>query len=175
MSKLSPLGQSMTSLFSTESAKTRAAQKTKENSEKFNAAKVPGGAGKLKSHKSGDSLGNPNSPGYESWNFKSKELEAKEEQKKSEAQGGSPIEITQFGPQFIRLSLGWEKILLAQKKLCEKAKNLFTAMDAPDSYQANRKGKNQLKSIGCIVDLDIEEHRQEQEAKLKNKKDDNAA
>ena len=174
MSKLNPLGQSMASLFSSESAKIRSSQRSKANGEKFNATKVPG-SDPIKSPKTGDSLGNSNSPGYESWNFKQKEAEAKEEQKKKEAQGGGPIEITEFGPQFIRLSLGWEKILLAQKKICEKAKNLFTAMDAPDSYQANRKGKNQLKSIGCIVDLDIEAHRQEQEAKLKNKKDDNAA
>lgn len=174
MSKMSPLGQSMAALFSSETAKLRSAQKTKENSEKFSATKVPGNQ-QIKSEKPGDSLGNPSSPGYESWNFKSKEMAAQEEKKKNEAQGGAPIEITEFGPQFIRLSLGWEKILLAQKKLCEKAKNLFTAMDAPDSYQANRRGKNKLKSVGCIVDLDIEAHRQEQEAKLKNKKDDNAA
>lgn len=174
MSKLNPLGQSMTSLFSSESAKIRAEQKGKGGSDSKIAAKIPG-SDKLTSHKSGDSLGNPNSPGYESWNFKRKEEQKSEEQKKVAAQNGEPIAIEEIGPQFIRLSLGWEKILLAQKKLCEKAKNLFTAMDAPDSYQANKKGKNQLKSIGCIVDLDIEIHRQEQEAKLKNKKDDNAA
>lgn len=171
MSKLSPLGQSMAALFSSENAKARAEKK--EATAKFGAVKVPGSE-KLSPHKSGDSLGNPNSPGYESWNL-SKEIEAKEEEKRNAASGGAPIEISEIGPQFIRLSLGWEKILLTQKKLCEKAKKLFTAMDAPDSYRANRKGKNQLKSIGCIVDLDIEAHRQEQEAKLKNKKDDNAA
>lgn len=174
MSKLSPLGQSMASLFSSENAKIRAEQKGKDSPSRSTAVKVPG-SDLLKSHKSGDSLGNPNSPGYESWNFKRKEEEKKESEKLAAARGETTIKMEELGPQFIRLSLGWEKILLAQKKICEKAKNLFTAMDAPDSYQANKKGKNQLKSVGCIVDLDIELHRQEQEAKLKNKKDDNAA
>lgn len=163
----------MASLFSPESEKLRQAQKEKAQGAK--GFSVPGNKGNVgKGDKSGDSLGNPNSPGYQG-PFKKKKPE---EEKNAPVESALPevpgtvIEPTEMpAAKFIRLSVGWEKLLITQKKICEKAKNLFRDMDAPESYQKQKRGKiSALKSRGCIVNLDIETLRQELDAKEKAEK-----
>lgn len=179
MSKLSPLGQSMASLFTPESERLARAQKTKETSQtpSANGLKIPG-MPKIQSDKPGDSLGNPNSPGYEPWGKKKHAESGAQEKQGEKAPGGTVIETAAQGPEIIRLSSGWEKLLLAQKKLCEKAKNLFTSQEGPDNYSKQRKSKIlSFKSRGCIVDLDVQETQDQQkeaEARLKEQKKESA-
>jgi hypothetical protein len=112
--------------------------------------KVPGGP--IGADKSQDSLGNPNSPGYEPWG-KKKEKENPPEQKTA-APHAAAVEAPVQGSNLIRLSIGWEKLLVAQKKICEKAKGLFTKMEGNGNY-ANQKRKLKFrKSSGCILDVD---------------------
>ncbi len=160
MSKLSPLGQSMASLFTPESDRLRASQKKSEAGTRVpgSSIKIPGGQA-ISSQKSGDSLGNPNSPGYEPWGKKKNKTPEAEEAIAVPATGpgGKVIETTNQGPEIIRLSAGWEKLLLMQKKLCEKAKNLFTLLEGPTKYSSQKKNKFLLlKSRGCILDLDLQ-------------------
>lgn len=172
MSKLlNPLGQSMASLFTPESERLAASRKTQGNSQGAKAAgvRIPGMPG-ITSHKSGDSLGNPNSPGYEPWGKKKGgEAEATKADGSPAAPGGKVIETASQGPEVIRLSAGWEKLLLAQKKLCEKAKGLFTMLEGPVKYSTQKRGRLlDQKSRGCIVDLDIQEtaEQKHEEARL---------
>lgn len=166
MSKLlTPIGQSMASLFTPESQKLSASLKAKaaSPSAEKNGMKIPG-MGPIKGHKTGDSLGNPGSPGYESWGKKSPETASTA---KSQEQGpaGTVIETTAQGPEIVRLSSGWEKLLFAQKKICEKAKAIFTRLDGPPKYSTQKKSKLlSLKSRGCIVDLDVQTTQDEMKA-----------
>lgn len=156
---LSPLGQSMASLFTPESERLAAARKTKESSRapQQNGMRIPGMPG-IQSHKSGDSLGNPNSPGYEAWGKKDQNSSPSQEHSEAKGPAGKVIEAPSQGPEVIRITSGWEKLLLAQKKLCEKAKNLFTSLEGRPKYAALKSGGLlALKSRGCIVDLDLQE------------------
>jgi hypothetical protein len=170
MSKLSPLGQSMASLFTPESERARAGQ-AKAASGGRGPALAPSRKGpEIQNPITGDSLGNGSSPGYESWGKKKAASSTEEDPlaQKLATPGGTVIEPPTQGPQLIRLSLGWEKILLAQKKLCEKAKNIFTRLEGPENYRAQRKSRLlSRKSRGCIVDLDIQEVQNEKAAAIK--------
>lgn len=165
---MNPLGQSMASLFTPESERLAAGRKKQEGSAppQANGMRIPGMPG-IQSQKSGDSLGNPNSPGYEPWG-KKKEAEEKAtaEERSTPAPGGQVIETSAQGPEIIRLSAGWEKLLLAQKKLCEKAKGLFVKLEGPTKYTSGRKGRLE-KSRGCIVDLDLQETAEQKQAEAK--------
>ena len=168
MSKvMNPLGQSMASLFTPESERLAAARKKQEGSAapKANGMRIPGMPG-IQSQKSGDSLGNPNSPGYEPWGKKKEAETQAAEERSTPAPGGKVIETTAQGPEIIRLSAGWEKLLLAQKKLCEKAKGLFLRLEGPPNYISEKKGRLK-KSRGCIVDLDIQETAEQKHAEAK--------
>jgi hypothetical protein len=132
---------------------------------------VPGNPGQISSHKSQDSLGNPNSPGYESWGKKGQQKDSKQaghEAEQHQQNNQAVIEPPNQGAQFIRLSNGWEKLLLAQKKICEKAKGLFTLLEGPGQYKSQKRGKIlEMKSLGCIVDLDIQQIAEEEAARAK--------
>ncbi len=154
MSKLSPLGQSAAALFTPEGERLRSAQE-KKTSGANQPVRIPGAKSQVgQGQKSQDSLGDSATPGYEFFGRKKK---TPEEQKKEEANPHSveTISVPQERENVIRLQVGWEKLLLAQKKICEKAKGLLLAMEAPMLYASARKGKGlQLKSRGCILDLD---------------------
>lgn len=112
---------------------------------------VPGTAAADKSH---DSLGNGSTPGYEFFGKKPKQ-ETAEEEKAKESPLAHAIETPVQGENLIRLSLGWEKLLVTQKKICEKAKGIFTRLEGNGSYAEQRRGKMKFKkSSGCILDLD---------------------
>lgn len=173
MSKLSPLGQSMASLFTPESAKLASAQKSKATPPPPQASgmKIPG-LGNIKGHKAGDSLGNPNSPGYEHWGTKKEAETTKGKETGQQGPAGTVIETTPQGPEIIRLSSGWEKILVAQKKLCEKAKGIFTLLEGPSKYSSQKKSKMlNLKSRGCILDLDVQQTQDEMKAQKEREKE----
>jgi hypothetical protein len=154
MSKLGPLGQSMAALFNPDRA-----SKVKPSDTKAATApsakqtfQTPGAAA---ADKSADSLGNGSTPGYEFFGKKPKE-EAKEKAKESPL--ADAIEAPVQTHNLIRLSLGWEKLLVTQKKICEKAKGIFTRMEGDESYAAQKRGKMKFrKSSGCILDLDSKE------------------
>lgn len=169
MSKLSPSGQSMAALFSPEGEKLRAAQKDKASSTSgAGTFRVPGAKALGESSKPQDSLGNPNSPGYEKLDLKKKPAEAAHEEQAHQAKPKG-FETPELGPQFIRLGLGWEKILMTQKKICEKAKGLFTMLEAPARYRGQKKSTFlQAKSRGAILDLDLAEVQAEAEQKKKD-------
>ncbi len=177
MSKLSPLGQSMASLFTPESERIRSGQKKAEGSSapQANAVKVPG-MGPIKSDKAGDSLGNPNSPGYEPWGKKKGNARVDAETKSANAPGGQVIETTTQGAEFVRLSAGWELLLVAQRKLCEKAKGIFTLLEGPVKYTSQKKNSFLYsKSRGSIVDLDSQETQEQLAWKLKQAKEKESA
>ena len=165
----------MAALFSPESEKLRKSQKDKAKEPQGFA--IPGSNHALKSEKSGDSLGNPNSPGYEGPLKKKKPAEDSANESALPEVSGTVLEPTQMpASRFVRLSTGWEKLLIAQKKICEKAKNLFRDQDAPENYHKQKRGKIlELKSRGCIVNIDIETLRQELDAKEKAEKDKKSA
>ena len=160
MSKLSPLGQSMASLFTPESDRIRAGQKKAEGNRASgagNSVKIPG-AEAISAQKSGDSLGNPNSPGYEPWGKKKQGNAPAEFGPEASGPGGKVIETATQGAEFVRLSAGWELLLVAQKKLCEKAKGIFTLLEGPVKYTSQKKNNFLYsKSRGSIVDLDVQE------------------
>lgn len=170
MSKLSPLGQSMASLFTPESERARAGQAKAAGGTRApslsNSRKGP----EIQNPVTGDSLSNGNSPGFEPWGKKKNAHSSEDETegKKHGAPAGTVIEPPSQGPTLIRLSVGWEKILLTQKKLCEKAKNIFTRLEGPQTYRTQRKSKFMMtKSRGCIVDLDLQRVQDEKEAARK--------
>ncbi len=160
----------MASLFTPESERLRAgAARTEGGRAPAGSVRIPG-MKDIKGHKSGDSLGNPNSPGYEPWGKKKERApEAASPGEEAKGPAGTVIETSVQGPELIRLSVGWDKILLAQRKICEKAKGLFTLLEGPEKYRTQK--KNRLpKSRGCIVDLDIQETAEELAEKLKEAK-----
>jgi hypothetical protein len=58
--------------------------------------------------------------------------------------------------------------LVAQKKVCEKAKSLFTRLEGGDNYQEHRRGKMKyLKNRGCILDVDCAEVEADKERERK--------
>jgi hypothetical protein len=175
VSKISPLGQSMASLFSPEGEKIRAAQKDKAGNASASSQtfRVPGAKALQESGKPQDSLGNPSGGlGYEPFRKEKKKSESNTPNSSTEETPNQKvIETRSVGSQFIRLSMGWEKILVAQKKLCEKAKNLFTSLEAPDKYHGQKRSNSLLeKSRGSILDLDVQEVANEKAASEKNEK-----
>jgi len=155
----------MAALFSPEGEKLRAAQKDKAlgSTAALSAVRVPGGTNVGGSGKSNDSLGNPNSPGYDPLNLnkKKKEEEAQQQTKAGKGPTLHGYEAKDLGPQYIRLGMGWEKVLMTQKKLCEKAKGLFTLLEGPLRYRGQKKSSLlEEKSRGSILDLDVEKERE---------------
>jgi len=162
VSKLSPMGQSMAALFTPESDKLRAARKEKSATAAgmSGSFRIPGTEAVKEGAKCQDSLGNPMSPGYEPMNLSKPESEAPTEEAPKAGEKAQGIQAPKFGPHFIRLAVGWEKILFTQKKLCEKAKGIFTLLDGPGKYSRQRKASIlEEKSRGSILDLDVEEAR----------------
>lgn len=182
MSKISSLSQSMAALFSPEAENRRAS--AKEGAKSAGAAPSPklanilnpvGTVASAAAHQDG----NPQSPGYEPWGKKKKSpapmdpAEAGHAQTVETTENSTTIKVPgSGGSHLIRLQFGWDKILLAQKKICEKAKKIFTNLEAPETYQSQRnaRAKSGLKSQGCVVDVDIEKLRQQQELLEKAKK-----
>jgi len=174
MGTTSPLRQAMSAAFSPETDRLRKASKEKaENAESikgFSLSKFAPKAEKLsESGKSQDALGNPTTPGYENiWQQKEQNTKTQNSSCPNPDIDGHQIPGSN-GKKIIRLSTGWEQLLLVQKKICEKARNIITMIDSQEKYTFAR--KNKLKKYnGCIVDLDVEEHRKEMEFKAKEEK-----
>ena len=168
MSKLSPLGQSMASLFTPESERIRSGQAKAQGGSNPSGSTISApGAQKIEGQKTEDSLSNPNSPGYEPWGRRKKgNVGADSENQEKKSASGLKVKAPSEGPEIIRLSLGWERILMAQRKLCEKAKNILLLLEGPDKYRAQKKNKGIMnKSRGCIVDLDTQKTQAQKEAK----------
>lgn len=151
----------MAALFTPEGEKLRKGQqdgKAKGAGAPGSPFRIPTPQGIPESGKSQDSLGNPNGPlGYEKLTKKAAgSTEVQEETKEGPAAYHVPGSPEQSNP--IRLGSGWEKILIAQKKICEKAKDLFTTLEAPMKYRVQKKSSFvQLKSRGSILNLTPEE------------------
>jgi hypothetical protein len=153
----------MASLFTPESEKLR--QGRKDEASRGPGApgspfKIPTPKGVPESGKSQDSLGNPNGPlGYEHWKKESRKAEAAESPE-GEGSASAAFHVpgsTREAPP-LRLGYGWEKLLVAQKKICEKAKGLFTLLEAPGRYRQQRKSSMiQMKSRGSILNMSTEE------------------
>jgi hypothetical protein len=154
------MGQSMAALFTPENQRLRTAQKEGASSAGKAAGgfKVPGLKGTEAAAKPQDSLGDGHTPGYESWGKKKTGDESAAEGNGVATTTSPPaIELPQEGPSLIRLGLGWDKLLLAQKKVCEKAKNLFTSLEAPATYAGQRKKGKLQKMRGCIIDMELKD------------------
>lgn len=154
------MGQSMAALFTPENQRLRTAQKEGASSAGRAAGgfKVPGLKGTEAASKPQDSLGDGNTPGYESWGKKKKPGDEAPTSGDSGVSASPPtIELPQEGPSLIRLGLGWDKLLLVQKKVCEKAKNLFTSLEAPATYAGQRKKGKLQKMRGCIIDMELKD------------------
>lgn len=155
------MGQSMAALFTPENQRLRNAQKESASTAGKAAGgfKLPGVKGTEAAGKPQDSLGDGNTPGYESWGKKKKSADAPVASTDDTPGSASPptIELPHEGPTLIRLGLGWDKLLLAQKKVCEKAKNLFTLLEAPTTYAGQRKKGKLQKMRGCIIDMELKD------------------
>lgn len=166
MSKLNTATQSLAAAFTPESQRLRGTQVSQGKS-------VTSSGGKASLKLAGnegpkDSLGNPGSPGYEKFEKEKKKAAAEEKEKKS---GIVEYAAPEISAKKVRLCFGWEKLLLVQKKICEKTRALMVKMEGPNQYaKAKRSAKLSLKSSGCIIDLDLEEIRQKQETEAKEKK-----
>lgn len=143
----------MAALFGPDRAakgKTNEAKATGAPSAK-SSFQVPGTAASEKSH---DSLGQGSTPGYEFFGKKQKP-EAEQEKQKATDPLAQAIETPLQSAGMIRLNIGWDKLLVTQKKICEKAKNIFTRLEGNGNYAEQRRGKMKFrKSSGCILDLD---------------------
>jgi hypothetical protein len=158
LSKLSPLGQSMAALFTPEGEKARKAQAkgaSPATGPGTGGIRIPNSQAVGENAKSGDSLGNPSSPGYSPLPINKKDAEQQEVTEESAApKGHETFQTPTYGPETIRLDSGFETLLLTQHKLCEKAEAVFTKLDAPGRYKTQRKGRLlNGKSRGCIVDV----------------------
>lgn len=158
MSKLTPMGQSMAALFTPEGEKMRKAQqdgKLKGAGAPGNPFRIPKPTGIPESNKSEDSLGNPNGPlAYEKFEKKLSD-QAGPEAASADSAGSFHVPGSGNRSEPIRLGSGWEKLLLAQKKICEKAKGLLITLEAPIKYRLQKKSSFvQLKSRGSILNLD---------------------
>jgi hypothetical protein len=151
----------MAALFTPEGEKTKKSQDKGQASPGPRAPAAPGTQKLGESGKAQDSLGNPFSPGYEG------PLEKKKDVVHVDAESGAPAAIQppgyqaqEISPRFIRLNFGWEKVLMAQKKFCEKAKGLFTKLEGPERYRGQKKSRVlERKYRGAILDVDMEEVR----------------
>jgi len=167
----------MASLFTPENERMRAGEKKASSEVRTpgQSIRVPGTGAVEKQEKPGDTLGGGSgSLGYEPWGKKKGQAEPE----KSEAAGpaGQVIETTEQGPGTIRLSAGWELILVAQKKLCAKAKGIFTLLEGPVKYTSQKKNNFLLsKSRGSILDLDLQETQAKLAWKLKQEKEKESA
>lgn len=152
----------MAALFTPESERSRKAQASKASSLSgvpTGGLRIPGSQAVAENSKSGDSLGNPASPGYERLPINKKDAVPQEATEESAAaHNPETFETPSYGPEFIRLSSGFEDLLLTQSKLCEKAEAIHTKLDAPEQYRSQKKGKLLTgKSRGCIVDVNPEQ------------------
>jgi hypothetical protein len=155
------MGQSMAALFTPEGEKLRKAQqdgKLKGAGAPGNPFRIPKPTGIPESNKSEDSLGNPNGPlGYEKPE-KNSLGRAEPESPAADSPGTFHVPGSPKQSDPIRLGSGWEKLLLTQKKICEKAKDLLTSLEAPIKYRLQKKSSFvQLKSRGSILNLDPSE------------------
>lgn len=180
MGKLNPVNQSMAALFSPESERLRADAKTAGAGQSAHASKRPGIPGVDKpaeSGKPGDSLGNPSSPGYDNiWHRKDPEKASAPQEEQPPKNDGSYVRVKEVTKKFVRIQAGWERLLMAQKKICEKARNLFVKQDAPTKYAGNSTSKllaevSSGKPIGMIVDLDAQKYLEEQAQKQREEKE----
>ena len=180
MGKLNPVNQSMAALFSPESERLRADAKTAGAGQGTHAAKRPGVPGVDKpaeSGKPGDSLGNPSSPGYDNvWLRKGPEKEATTQEEQPSKSDGSYVRVKEASKKFVRIQAGWERLLMAQKKICEKARGLFVKQEAPAQYAGSGTSKllaeiSSGKPIGMIVDLDDQKYLEEQAQKQREEKE----
>jgi hypothetical protein len=170
MSKLSPTGQSMAALFTPERERLRAAQKDTQGPQQTgNAFRVPGVEAIKESSKMQDCLGNPMSPGYEPPH--QKEAGPAEAALTPAGKKATGFLMRDLGPNFVRLGVGWEKLLTTQRKLCEKAKGLLTILEGPARYRSQRKSSAlEAKCRGSILDLDTQDMLENQPETEKKKK-----
>ncbi len=184
-SSSSPIRQGMSAAFSPEAERLRQAGKEKAehaaSAKGFSLNKSNLSQNKLsEGSKSQDSLGNPNTPGYDNiWSREKKEESQKENSDPNlisiRDESSQNIPGSQ-GKKRIRLQSGWEQILLVQQKICEKAKGIMTLIESPIKYSISRRGKLLMRRHqGCIVDLDIEEHRKEEARKRQIEKEEKEA
>ncbi len=120
-----------------------------------------------------DSLGNPASPGYEQIWTKEKKSLSPEEEKMRDDPSYVPTKIPP--KNFVHLQTGWEKLLLAQKKVCEKARQLWVGLEAAPKYASLKRnkllaGQKTGTASGFIVDVDAQEYMEEQAQKEKETK-----
>lgn len=151
----------MAALFTPEGEKARKAQATGTSGPHGNATaglRIPGSQAVSENSKSGDSLGNPTSPGYSRLPKKQNaEGEPEPAEESATPAGHETYQTPTYGPETIRLDSGFEELLLTQHKLCEKAEAVFTKLGAPTRYRTQKKGKLLSgKSRGCIVDVSPE-------------------
>ena len=182
MSKANPISQNVAAIFSPESQRLREQAKEAAEGRGVNpgtraAIMNPQKAGE--SSKMQDSLGNPASPGYEKiWDKKLEKPETPEEKKMREDPNYVPAKTPP--KNFIHLQTGWEKLLLTQKKICEKARKLWIGLEAAPKYASLKRNKllAQQKTgtaSGFIVDVDAQKHMEEQAQKEKEKKQNDDA
>lgn len=136
----------------------------------------------IKGNKTEDST-NGNTPGYENiWRRgkKESETEAQTSTRSATSPLSQPSAATeqpipgQIKP--VRLQLGWEQLLVAQKKLCEKARNIMTILEAPQQYFVSKKSKVlSRKHSGIILDFNPEYKSETALRKEAEERDENTA
>ena len=150
----------MAALFSPESERKRASLKEVNGSANNPHFQIPGADPVTGANETKDSLGNPNSPGgYYGQNRKQKGTADPALLASEAAQSETSfthVPAVENRDSVIRLTAGWDKILFAQRKLCDKAKKIFSKIEAPKRYRRSKRGKGvTLKSQGCIIDLEL--------------------
>ncbi len=158
MSNSISTGQTAAALFTPEAERLRSQSAAASN--KPVSLPTKQGSNLKQGAKTDDSLGNSASPGYEFMGGK------KKNGSDADKQGSNPFAPAQAenstgakAANIVRLQIGWETLLVVQRKICEKAKNIITSIEAPVKYAVERRGKStRLKSRGCIVDLQSAEN-----------------
>lgn len=109
-----------------------------------------------KGDKAGDSLGNPDSPGgANSWG---KLVAPAPEAVAAPATTKEEKEPSEHLTKPLRLQLGWEALLLAQRSICSKAQKILDVLEAPRRYFAAKRTKSVIKRAnGIILDFDAAE------------------
>jgi hypothetical protein len=114
---------------------------------------------------SGDSLDNPNSPQYQSQGKKQDYIPGASA-KKQETQNNTTPGSSGLPNRF---SFGWDKLLVTQKTICNKAMNLLLNMEAPQRYFSILRTKTSAtKHSGIILDYRSDDEKvitQQREAK----------
>src|SRR3989344_8522099 len=157
--KINPLSKGQAAVHAPESEANRLRL---VNENKGKGAEAPSQAGKSsmlvkENPATRDSLENPSSPQYQKQNKEKVEASKAAPEKKKLGLGPQAPDAPEKHDK--KPSNNWEKLLLAQKTLCQKAVNKLAILNGPLNYIKEQKNKLRSRKLrGVMMDIDPEDY-----------------